>query len=512
MRYFLFLLPLILLGKEISLEWLSGKPTSVAKDYYIWRYLHQDINCSQATQAIQQAKSVNRKLFFAYANDCSGPIQRIATCMKMSAKELLDQDPACAAAGINSYKLSTLPKEKIALLLEKTSAFHLPKAYRLYLKEHPTPKDLLYLFNNSSKNYRKKLDRYLTPKEIEEISGHWRFKTFVKRVVLSDEYPKLAYSLLLTQAKNIDPNTSFLLAMNALKFKLPYIALDFLNRAKDAYYKEDIDKANFWIYRIKGDKKSLKNVADSWDINIYSILAKEKLGQKLSYVIPEAKSKRGDINLSDPFFWNRFLQEHGKKEEYFYTDTIALYAYLLEKESKYKIHPYILPYHQELDDLNTSRRALIYALARQESRFIPGAISHSFALGMMQFMPFLAKATAKKLQLQNFNLDMMFDPKVALRFANDHLDYLETKLATPLFIAYGYNGGIGFTKRLALPLFCKYDPFLAMELVPYSESRKYGKKVLANYYVYKEILNEPFSIWNYFERLQNMRRSFCEKE
>ena len=38
--------------------------------------------------------------------------------------------------------------------------------------------------------------------------------------------------------------------------------------------------------------------------------------------------------------------------------------------------------------------------------------------------------------------------KKNLRYADHHLDYLEKHLKNPLFIAYAYNGGIGFTKRL----------------------------------------------------------------
>ncbi len=67
----------------------------------------------------------------------------------------------------------------------------------------------------------------------------------------------------------------------------------------------------------------------------------------------------------------------------------------------------------------------------------------------------------------------------------------------PLLVAYAYNGGIGFTRRmLKNGLFSKnskfkqLEPFLSMELVPYKETRKYGKKVLANYYIYKHHLDK----------------------
>ncbi len=77
---------------------------------------------------------------------------------------------------------------------------------------------------------------------------------------------------------------------------------------------------------------------------------------------------------------------------------------------------------------------------------------------------------------------------MAIKYADTHLNYLQRFLYHPLFVAYAYNGGIGFTKRSLKSghLFGsgKYEPYLSMELIDYSESREYGKKVLANYVIY----------------------------
>ena len=35
----------------------------------------------------------------------------------------------------------------------------------------------------------------------------------------------------------------------------------------------------------------------------------------------------------------------------------------------------------------------------------------------------------------------------------------------------------------------KFEPFLSMEMISYEETREYGKKVLANYYIYNNYLN-----------------------
>ena len=86
----------------------------------------------------------------------------------------------------------------------------------------------------------------------------------------------------------------------------------------------------------------------------------------------------------------------------------------------------------------------------------------------------------------------MFDPYVAISYANQHMNYLNKSLYHPLFVAYAYNGGIGFTRRSIRKknLFKKgiYEPYLSMELIDSIEARDYGKKVLANYVIYANLL------------------------
>ncbi len=82
----------------------------------------------------------------------------------------------------------------------------------------------------------------------------------------------------------------------------------------------------------------------------------------------------------------------------------------------------------------------------------------------------------------------MFNPYKAIEYADWHLDYLTKYLHHPLFIAYAYNGGIGFTRRhiRSSRNFRKgpYEPYMSMEKMKNVEAREYGKKVLANYVIY----------------------------
>ena len=113
-------------------------------------------------------------------------------------------------------------------------------------------------------------------------------------------------------------------------------------------------------------------------------------------------------------------------------------------------------------------------------------------------MPFVANDIAKQYAIPNFDQDDMFNPQIAYKFANIHLDYLEKSLKSPVFIAYAYNGGLGFTRKTLRQedLFKrgKFEPFLSMELVAYAESREYGKRVLGNFVVYSQILGENVSV------------------
>ena len=90
-------------------------------------------------------------------------------------------------------------------------------------------------------------------------------------------------------------------------------------------------------------------------------------------------------------------------------------------------------------------------------------------------------------------------------YANHHINYLAKYLHNPLFVAYAYNGGIGFTKRLIKrnDYFRKgpYEPYLSMEKIKNVEAREYGKKVLVNYVIYQNKLGIPARITPYIQDL-----------
>ncbi len=73
MKFFAALVLPLLLWANLSLQQLESMPGSLAKDFYIWLYLQQDISQEEAKKAYAQAQNKQRaKLKKAY-------LQKVAT-------------------------------------------------------------------------------------------------------------------------------------------------------------------------------------------------------------------------------------------------------------------------------------------------------------------------------------------------------------------------------------------------------------------------------------------------
>ena len=218
----------------------------------------------------------------------------------------------------------------------------------------------------------------------------------------------------------------------------------------------------------------------------------------------ELKNRNSSYDVHDVFEWLEVTEDTKKnldeaklaKYSNIFTDekTLPHMAFVLERFNKYKTQYYITPYRNIIKNYDIYKQVLIYSIARQESHFIPSAVSFSSAQGVMQIMPFLSYDISKKLN-EDYNVYEQFIPEKNIKYGSIHLDTLMNQFDNnPLFIAYAYNGGAGYTRnQLKKGLFkekSKYEPFLSMEMISYTETREYGKKVLANYYIYNNHLNK----------------------
>lgn len=362
------------------------------------------------------------------------------------------------------------------------------------------------IFNECGSVYRQKHFNKAFSKQLflKLKKDEKQFDRMIKRIVTNPKMDIAQKSLLFLEPSGLSYDTLRFLAINALKFNEEQFALNYLNHAqKKAYYQMQKDNITFWQYLITKEQKYLDKLSNSWDVNIYSLYALEKQGKTHANIVfdIEQSQKKSKYNINDPFSWLEVLNKTkkvGQKKMQNYTDlfssqnTLPHLAFVKERYNRYKKSYFITPYSDTISKYDTKRQALIYAIARQESRFIPSSISFAYAMGTMQIMPFLSRSIAKELK-EPYNIFNQLNPKTNIKYAHHHLDFLEQRLKHPLLVAYGYNGGIGFTKRsLKKGLFKKgkYEPFLSMELLQFDETKKYGKKVLANYYVYYNYLND----------------------
>jgi soluble lytic murein transglycosylase len=150
---------------------------------------------------------------------------------------------------------------------------------------------------------------------------------------------------------------------------------------------------------------------------------------------------------------------------------------------------YPMPYREQV--LAQARAAGLdpadpYGLMRQESRFISDARSGVGASGLMQVMPATARWTARQLGLPyspGALKDLDFNLRIGMAYLRRVLD--DFGGALPLAAA-AYNAGPGRPRRWreGAPL----DAAAWAETIPFSETRDYVKKVLANATVYARLM------------------------
>jgi len=503
---------------NITKEFLKDKPRSYTKDFYIWLYLKQNITPSDAIFALGEAKRVNHRLLYPYAKALKNKeTSEVIRCIRKPTRLLANENSSCISLGLSIYKATKLPKKTLDILISKLQKKYTLQANILKVINSNTPfiklknskaKTFFGVFNSCGTSFRSNnFNHHLPISLLQNLQKYEKsFYTTIKLIITNKKLNILQESLLYINPTNLNHKTQFLLAINAIKHNKNNIALKYLQFAyESAFYKFDKDKVLFWKYQLTNKKDILNTLANSWNNDIYAIYAKEKLHIPITNIKTQEDVKFKTSTIYDtksPFAWVDVLNDIKnnlnqtkfiKYKNIFNTKkTIPHLAFLAEKFYKYKYTYLINPYKNIIKNYPIKRQILINALAKQESRFIQTSLSSSFAMGVMQIMPFLSKALAKQLN-EPYDILKQLNAKTNIKYANKHLDFLEHRLNNILFIAYAYNGGIGFTKRKILDagLFKKgkYEPYLSMELVPYDETKRYGKKVLANYLLYNNLLN-----------------------
>jgi soluble lytic murein transglycosylase len=140
-------------------------------------------------------------------------------------------------------------------------------------------------------------------------------------------------------------------------------------------------------------------------------------------------------------------------------------------------------------------KAMVYAIARQESAFHPGAVSHAGARGLMQLMPETARRTAQRFKV-GFETDRLTrDPAYNAKLGSAHLSELMEDWKGSLILTFAsYNAGGGNVARWVRaygdPRRIDVDEVDWVERIPFAETRNYVQRVMENFLVYRQRLDE----------------------
>jgi len=143
---------------------------------------------------------------------------------------------------------------------------------------------------------------------------------------------------------------------------------------------------------------------------------------------------------------------------------------------------YPLPYQNSF--LESARAASIpatwaYGVARSESLFMRDVRSSAGAIGLMQLMPATGRTVARELRLPYAGLNSLTDPDNNIRLGTGYLGQMADRYGGNQVLATAaYNAGPHRVDRW-LPLSGPVDARVWIENIPFNETRKYVRRVLA---------------------------------
>jgi soluble lytic murein transglycosylase len=152
---------------------------------------------------------------------------------------------------------------------------------------------------------------------------------------------------------------------------------------------------------------------------------------------------------------------------------------------------YPVPYYDVFREYAKTHKldeAWVLGLVRQESRFVSDARSGVGAAGLMQVMPRTAKLVAKKIGLKRFRPKDVTDVPTNVNLGTGYMKMVLDQLGHPVLASAAYNAGPSRARRWrdARPL----EGAIYAETIPFSETRDYVKKVMANAVFYSAVLNK----------------------
>jgi len=513
----LFLLPSILMGEykpvPPTLAEILSHHKSITRDFFLTEYMKATKNPGTAYKAYTALRRVRGKHFRILAKRFPTQFMSAYQCVDVRPSYLRKVDVGCILEGGLSYRtLYKLPPQDKRYLVERLPAENkfrqvavllLNKAYNTILS---SPKWTRFFLQNYPYFLKPVFSKIDWKKYIKDAYGVVHNTAIYGTPYYSDFFNKLNKEIVIQTPDKMKWDLA-LIAIRKDNIPRAITLLKAIKNKKSKHY--------FWLYLLTKDRKYLKILSNFHRVNLYTLYAYEEMGKKFKLItkVNHNTVKNPPYDQFDPWsvaeFKRYFWKIRNNKPKLFELarqldspKSFALKAFVLDRAYDYNKNYFLIP-PQLYRDRNTSFRAYVYAIARQESRFIPGEVSIAYALGVMQTMPFIVREYGG-------NIYNQFDYGENVKMGVRELKGLFRSLHNPLLVAYAYNGGIGFVRRRVLKNFHwngKYQPFLSMEIIPKSESRYYGKIVLANYIIYQQLFGKNITLHQWLEEQRRKERS-----
>ncbi len=284
-----------------------------------------------------------------------------------------------------------------------------------------------------------------------------------------------------------------------------------------------IARASFWAARAYMRAGSFKRVGDllekaaSYPRYFYGILALRALGNNLDHVWdkPSLPEEEMSADFSHPALERFYALKQIGKEKWAIDEFSKLYLeadeegqgvlWLISQKNGFSSTlqnivgslnggktRYPLPDWTPENDWQLDK-ALVYAFVRQESCFNKRAQSSVGATGLMQIMPKTAKELASEMQC-TWNERKLKDPEYNLALGQTYLakimkhDEVQNNL---IKTAVAYNAGPGNLLKWEKKMNYQDDPLMFLETLPSKETRSFIERIMVNYWVYRDLMNEP---------------------
>lgn len=140
-------------------------------------------------------------------------------------------------------------------------------------------------------------------------------------------------------------------------------------------------------------------------------------------------------------------------------------------------------------------KAIVYSIARQESEFNYEIKSHAGARGLLQVMPNTLKHIARKYKIKWHTSWLTNNPSYNARVASAYIGDRHDEFGGSYIMTFaGFNAGPGrvrqWVRKFGDPRDENIDPIDWVERIPFTETRKYVQKVMANLQVYRARLSD----------------------